>query len=428
MAATTTLRWLPGLRQRAPTLPGPEAESVHAPDPARFDPADFDPPLRTRLLILQPTPFCNIDCSYCYLPERSNPARMSLATVRQAAQALRRDGLLGPALTVVWHAGEPLVLPPSWYEAAFTVLDEELGGHTALSHSMQTNATLIGDAWCAFFQRRAVRVGVSVDGPADLHDRHRRTRSGAGTHAAVLRGMACLRAHGIAFHAIAVVTRHALEHADAFFDFFEAQQVAELGCNFDEAEGLHAQSSLAGCDDAYRRFIGRLLERSLAPGAPRVRELANAWQLIAAPLAQQRWRGEAWPDNAQNLPFALLSVAHDGSFATFSPELLGQPAPDYANFTIGRVGAGSLLDAASRSAPFTRLWHDVLEGMRACRRECAYFGHCGGGAPANKFYENGSIASAATLYCRTMLQAPFDAVLARLEREAPERCAAPGAM
>lgn len=407
MATTAPVRWY--LRSRS----GAGAAALAA---AQFTPADFAEPLKTGLLILQPTPFCNIDCDYCYLPQRDSNARMSLATVRLAAQRLRADGLLGDALTVVWHAGEPLAMPPAFYEAAFGVIDEELGHLTKLQHAMQTNAMLIDDAWCALLRRHGVRVGVSVDGPADLHDAHRRTRSGHGTHATVLRGMARLRAHGIAHHAIAVVTDATLARAEEFIDFFVEQQVSELGCNFDEAEGGHAASSLAGREDAHRAFIERLLERSMAsPQALRIRELAEAYRLIAEPLPQVRWRGEASPDNAQTRPFALLSVAHNGDFSTFSPELLGQHAPGYDDFVIGNVARSGYLDAAAASPAFARLWHAVREGVRACERGCAHFAYCGGGAPANKFYENGDIASAETLYCRSMVKRPFDAVLARLE-------------
>ena len=418
MSTTAPVRWFSRSRQAADAVPSraPEVDTA-------FDPADFTPALQTRLLILQPTPFCNIDCSYCYLPQRDSRARMSLATVRQAAQRLRDDGLLGSELTVVWHAGEPLAMPLPFYEAAFSVLDDELGRATTLTHSIQTNATLIDDDWCALFERRSVRIGVSVDGPALLHDRHRRTRSGHGTHAATLRGMALLRAHGIAFHAIAVVTEATFEHTDAFIDFFVAAGVTELGCNFDEAEGTHATSSLAGREDAHRAFIARLLARSLRPprgGVPplRVRELVNALQLIAKPLPQVQWQGVALPDNAQTWPFALLSVAHNGDFSTFSPELLGQPAAIYDDFVIGNVATSGYLDAARGSAAFARLWHAVQRGTEACRSSCAHFNYCGGGAPANKFYENGDIASAETLYCRTMIKRPFDAVLAQLERDA----------
>ncbi len=383
-----------------------------------FDPADFSPALKTRLLVLQPTPFCNIDCDYCYLPDRNSTARMALATMRRAAERLLADDLVGERLTVVWHAGEPLTLPVAYFDAAITMLSEVLGARCELTHSIQTNATLIDDAWCELFLRHRIRIGVSVDGPADLHDAHRRTRSGRGTHARVRRGMACLRAHGIEFHAIAVVTPATFAQADAFFDFFEAEGVPEVGCNFDEAEGAHRHSSLAGHEAAHAVFLARMLERSRAPGArTRVRELAMALHLIAQPLPMTAWREHRWPENVQTLPFALVNVAHDGRFGTFSPELLGQPSAEFANFAIGHVERDGFF-AAAAGAPFARLWGAVARGVRTCERSCAHFGYCGGGAPANKLYENGDLGSTETLYCRTVVKRPFDAVLAQLERDA----------
>ena len=409
MTVASLVRWFP--RRSF----GRAASAVAFP---RFDSADFAPAIRTRLLILQPTPFCNIDCDYCYLPERDSTARMSIATVKRTAERLRDDGLAGPELTVVWHAGEPLTMPLPFYDEAVAVLRDVFGTACKVTHSIQTNATLIDAAWCALFQRHAMRIGVSVDGPADLHDAHRRTRTGHGTHERVLRGMARLRAHGIAFHAIAVVTPATFARADAFFDFFVEQGVTELGCNFDEAEGLHAHSSLAGHEAAHAAFVARLLERSIESGSRlRVRELALALQLIAQPLPTYRWHGNTWPENAQTVPFALITVAHNGDFSSFSPELLGQPSLDFGNFILGNVATEGFLESA-RGERFERLWDAIARGTRACERGCAHFGFCGGGAPANKLYENGDLASGETLYCRTMVKRPFDAVLGRLEQRA----------
>ncbi|MCG2576308.1 GRRM system radical SAM/SPASM domain protein [Dechloromonas sp. XY25] len=403
----STIRWSP-----RPTSTAVRSEA------ASFAPADFFPALRTRLLILQPTPFCNLDCDYCYLPQRDAKARMSLETVRKAARRLVDDGLAGAELTVVWHAGEPLTVPPSFYDEAIPLIADVLGASCAVSHSIQTNATLIDDAWCRLFTRHGVRIGISVDGPAWLHDRHRRTRRGQTTHQRVVQGMARLREHGIPYHAIAVVTAETLGHADAFCDFFLAQGIHEVGCNFDEAEGVNDRSSLADHEPPHARFVERLLARSIESGGSlRFRELEMAMHLIAEPLASYRWRGRELPDNAQTLPFALITVAHNGDFTTFSPELLGQPSPEYGDFVLGNVHADSFLDSA-RHQHFVDLWTAIRRGTGMCEASCAYFGFCGGGAPANKLYENGDLASAETLYCRTMLKRPFDAVLARLERDA----------
>jgi uncharacterized protein len=410
-----TVRWFPQLRNRSDEVEGPYY---------LFDPSDFHPALKTQLLILQPTPFCNINCDYCYLPDRNLKARMRVDTVRYAVERLLADGLLGENLTIVWHAGEPLIMPPAFYESAIAITQEVLGSACQISHSIQTNATLINDAWCVLLKRHNIRVGVSVDGPADLHNRHRRTRSGTGTHDLVLRGMKLLREHGIPFHAIAVVTDATIAQADAFFEFFLKHQVQEVGCNFDEAEGTHTHSSLAGKEEAHAAFVARLLDRSIASGGQvRVRELANAFRLIVDQLPTYRWRGQTLPENAQTMPFALLSVAWNGDFSTFSPELLGQPSPEFGDFIFGNVERDGLF-ASVQSERFARLWSAVVRGTQACGQSCAYFNFCGGGAPANKLYENGDLASAETLYCRTMFKRPFDVVLQRLEQESALECTA----
>lgn len=400
----TTIRWF----RRRLALPGPAKVS---------DRLDISPAPSTRLLILQPTPFCNLDCDYCYLPDRDNRSRMALRTVRQAAQRLLDDGLAGEQLTVVWHAGEPLAMPIEFYRQAFETVEQLLGGVTQVTHAMQTNATLIDVQWCRLFQQHAVRVGVSVDGPAEMHDRHRHTRSGKGSHARVMRGLQQLREHGIPFHAIAVVTRQSLAHADAFFDFFLAHGIHDVGCNFDEAEGGHLRSSLAGSEPAHATFLDRLLQHSIEHHSRVVvRELASAWQLVAAPLPTYAWRGRQWPDNAQVMPLALISVAWNGDFSTFSPELLGQRSAEFGDFVLGNVADTGYV-AALQSPVMQRLWPAVAAGIEACERHCAYFAYCGGGAPANKWFENADLASTQTLYCRSMVQRPFDVVLGRLERE-----------
>ncbi len=399
-------------------------------------------PLRTQLLVLQPTPFCNLDCRYCYLPQRDDRSRMSLDTLRLAARRLADDGLAGDELGVVWHAGEPLVMPSAWYEDAFGVLADELRG-TRLVQAMQSNAVCIDAAWCRFFLRHGVQLGVSVDGPAAVHDSQRHTRRGGPTHAAVTRGIAQLQALAVPFHAIAVVTAATLglaaappgapfdpaavrAAADAFHDWFAAQGITRLGFNIDEAEGAHRRSSLAGHAAAYAVFLERLLERA-AEGVVAIREFDAAEALLRAPLP--RWMPSvvphaaadpapvrpSWPQNTQVMPLALLTVLHDGRFSTFSPELAGQRDAEHGDFVLGNVHAGGYR-AALDTPRFARLWAEVAAGVAACQRSCAHFEQCGGGAPANKRYENGSFVSTQTLHCASSVQAPFDAVLRAAER------------
>ena len=99
------------------------------------------------ILVLQPTPFCNIDCDYCYLPNRSGKQRMSLDTIRAAVSMVLDAELVEGRLCIVWHAGEPLVLPVSYYAEAFAAIEQIVNGRCEISHSFQSNGMLIDEAW-----------------------------------------------------------------------------------------------------------------------------------------------------------------------------------------------------------------------------------------------------------------------------------------
>ena len=173
----------------------------------------------TRLLIVQPTAFCHVDCDYCYLPHRGDRRVMSHETVAAAARFIFEANLQARDFTVVWHAGEPLVVPPDWYAEAFARVAAEAPAGSSVPHAIQTNGMLINDAWCDLFLAHDVRVGVSIDGPAFLHDARRRTRSGGGTHAKTLRGLRLLKSRGVALHLICVITNASLGHGRKLMEF-----------------------------------------------------------------------------------------------------------------------------------------------------------------------------------------------------------------
>jgi uncharacterized protein len=369
------------------------------------------------LLVIQPTPFCNLDCDYCYLPDRRATRRMSPETLDHVARRVFESGLVGPRLSVVWHAGEPLAVPAAFYESAFRIFEARRDG-CHITHCMQTNGTLITPAWCDLIAAHRIQVGVSLDGPAFVHDAHRKTRGGAGTHARVMRGVEQLRRHGIPFHVIAVITRISLDYPDEIFGFFREHGMGRIGFNVEETEGIHAASSLAGgdVDGRYRAFMERMYELVRAPGhAVTIREFEWARSAICGETRPPRHGVGAAELNHQTEPFGIVTVDADGGFSTFSPELLGQTSATYGGFTFGNALADPLA-AAWANRTFRRVRRDIAAGVARCRRTCEYFDLCGGGAPANKYAEPGSFRASETMYCRYSIQVPIDIVLEDLER------------
>src|SRR5262245_66696497 len=102
---------------------------------------------RLRLLVLQPTPFCNIDCSYCYLSNRGSAERMSLATLDLACRRVFESAFLGRELEVAWHGGEPLTVPLAWYEEATALIAARRPASVRLTHAFQTKRLRGDDNW-----------------------------------------------------------------------------------------------------------------------------------------------------------------------------------------------------------------------------------------------------------------------------------------
>lgn len=375
------------------------------------------------LLVLQATPFCNIDCRYCYLTDRTDTARMPADVLRSVfRRVFSHPGLVDPVrgFTVCWHAGEPLVAGIPYYRQAVELAREqqvELGfASVPLVHSFQTNATLVDEAWCEFFHSIDARVGVSIDGPAALHDRYRVDRLGRGTHERVMRGIRHLHDAAIRMHVIAVVTEASLDDPDVFYDFFRSLDVAVVGLNVEEIENAHGRSSLPaeGVSPRFRRFIARLFERSAGERSVRFRELeALRAMILGGPPPPERLR------NSQvSRPLAIISCDYRGNVSTFSPELLGARSGEFNDFVFGNVMVHSLAELLDQQH-FRSALQQIRSGIDRCEAQCEYFDLCRGGTPSNKFFELGSLAGTETLYCRHAKMAVVDAALDVLESHSP---------
>jgi uncharacterized protein len=365
------------------------------------------------LLVLQASPFCNINCDYCYLPNRTSTRRMSMQVLASAIEKTYASDLVRGELTIIWHAGEPLAVPISWYEEALATISVAAPSQANIVHSLQSNGTLLNQRWCDFIKRHDIRVGLSIDGPDFLHDLHRKTRQGDGSHRAAMRGLQLLKDNDIPFHVIAVITGEALGHAREIYDFFETAGVERLGFNIEEVEAEHAVSTLgAGHEERVRQFYQTIFENQKRRGSITIREFAAAEQKIRSGISLREFDFPWF--NEQVRPFGIVSVDSEGNFSTYSPELLGMSLQPYGEFCFGNVLRDHFADALE-TPKFRQALADIQTGIKRCAGTCSYYGYCGAGAPANKYYENGSFASTQTLYCRYAVQMPLDIVLNDIE-------------
>jgi len=368
-----------------------------------------------RLLVVQPTPYCNLDCDYCYLPDRGDRSQLSLEVLEAAVERVLDSPYFQGQFTLLWHAGEPLMAPIAFYDQASARLRQLLERRglpaSTIVQSLQTNATVINGAWCDCFERNDIHVGVSMDGPAFLHDAHRVTRTGLPTHGAVMRGIDWLVRRQIAFQVICVLTADALDHADGLFDFFLEHGITDVGFNMEETEGQNAVSSLkAPCaEQRYRAFLERFWQRCMEqPGRLGLREFDGIVSLACsnARMAQ----------TDMNAPFAIVNVDARGNVSTFDPELLSVPTAEYGDFAFGHVLHDSL-ESIAATDKLQRVLQEIRSGVERCRRECDYFGLCGGGAGSNKYWEHRSFDCTETQACRYRIKLVADVVLQGMEAD-----------
>jgi uncharacterized protein len=368
-------------------------------------------PPRIEVVVVQPTPFCNIDCAYCYLPDRSNTARISQETIAVLFGKVFDSGWAAEEVTAIWHAGEPLVMPVAFYREAFATIARLCPPGIEMSHSIQTNGMLITDEYCALFRDWRVKLGVSLDGPRPIHDAKRRTRAGQGTFDRTMAGIRRLQANDVPFHVISVLGEASLDQPDEMHDFYTDAGIAHVCFNVEESEGSHASTLFAAGDlDArFRRFLRQFWKRARAEGRIEfIREVDGMIRLVFRP-------DELAIHNHQVEPLGMFNVDWAGRVSSFSPELLGLKNAAYNDYIIGDIHTDTL-EQIRVSASLARMSADIAEGVAACARECGYYSVCGGGAPVNKLTENGSFASTRTKYCSLTQIAAADLILESLDQ------------
>jgi uncharacterized protein len=314
-------------------------------------------------------------------------------------------------VTVLWHAGEPLVAPVSFYERALEILSHKRSSHQRLEHAVQTNGTLINNQWAEFFSSFDVSISVSIDGPAWLHDKRRRNRAASGTHAAVMRGVETLQRHKVPFSVICVVTRDTLNHPEELAAFFNELGAESVGFNPTEGIGSYAGRSDWSRDDPerYRAFLDRYLNaHAKSKAMHRIRDVDVLLELLKGTSGSLQ--------NSLCIPFRYVTVGYDGRISTFTPDVHAIHHQEFGEIVFGSCLETDCMSRLSESETFLNVAQEIELGVRLCQAECDYFEICGGGDPASKYFEAGTFAVAETMSCRMRVQAVADALFDRISQ------------
>src|SRR5512135_3339782 len=154
-------------------------------------------------------PVCDIKCDYCFYLEKrglfgsGEEYRMPDAVLAKYIEQYVASQPT-PVVEFVWHGGEPTLLGVDFFRRVVE-LQKPFRAKKEIRNSLQTNALHLDDEWCEFFKANGFFIGVSLDGPKEIHDRYRKDRHGQGTFDRVMQGVRLLQKHGIEFNALACV-------------------------------------------------------------------------------------------------------------------------------------------------------------------------------------------------------------------------------
>lgn len=341
-------------------------------------------------------PRCNLDCRYCFYLEKealypgAHSWRMSDDLLeRYIAEYLgahRREH--GPAVSFAWQGGEPTLLGLDFFRRVVELQRKHCPPGLSVENAFQSNGVLIDDDWARFLAQHRFLVGISVDGPAEIHDRFRVDKHGQGTHARVMAAIGRLARHGAEFNTLTVVNRLNSLYPEAVYRFLTGigsrflqfiplvEREAPAGSGLSLAEPPDAQPG--GCPvtpwsvlpEAWGRFLCGVFDQWLARDLGRIFVQVFEVQLgilAGGPaglcvFAERCGRG--------------LALEHNGDLYSCDHYV-------YPQYRLGRIGEQPL--AAMVELPQQRRFGEAKAELPAYCRTCPELRQCWGECPKHRF-------------------------------------------
>ncbi len=313
-------------------------------------------------------PGCNLRCGYCYYLEKSalfpnGPWRMPEDLLERFI-VQRLEASPGPTTHFEWHGGEPTLLGPEYFRLISRLQKAHRPAGRRVTNGIQTNGLLLDEGWARFLADEEFSVGLSLDGPADLHDRFRRTPGDEPTHARVTAAFRLLRQHGVFCTVLCVLHAANAAEPDRVYDFFR-----ELGVTHLQFLPLAGRPGAAS-PEAIGDFLCRVFDRWISQDVGRIvvqtfdEALRPAYGVAHALCIHRETCGD------------VAVLEHDGSFYACDHFV----DPDHL---IGNLLERSLSDLAGdeRLRAFGRAKRETRP--RECRK-CDVLSFCNGGCPKDR--------------------------------------------
>lgn len=356
-------------------------------------------------VLAKPTgPICNLDCEYCFFLSKEmlypgDRFRMADDLLETYLRQLLESHLT-PDVTVAWQGGEPTMMGLDFFRRSVELVDRLKRPHQRIQYTIQTNGVLIDEAWASFFAENRFLVGLSVDGPRDLHDRFRVDKRGQGSFDRVMAGFEHLKAAHVDVNVLCTVHAGNQDHALEVYRFFRD----DMGVQFIQfipvvertTETMLSIANIGwktGEERSEKRPLyvqqgDRVTDRTVEPASfgRFLTTIFDEWaradigevyvQHFDTALAN--WYGE--PPGVcifSETCGAAVALEHNGD--VYSCDHFVEP--DYLLGNITETSLGELVNSA-RQVEFGR---DKRDSLPEFCRECDVRFACNGGCPKNRF-------------------------------------------
>jgi uncharacterized protein len=328
-------------------------------------------------------PACNLACRYCYyldnarLSESGTQPRMS-DSLLESYIAQHISACPDEIIRFSWHGGEPTLLGLDFYRRAVSLQRKHAPPGRRIANGMQTNGTLLDADWGRFLAEERFSVGISLDGPANVHDRMRVNRGGQPTFKRVMRGYEVLRRYGVSTDALCVVGAHNVLRPAEVYGFFKAIGVSYV---------------------SFLPLVERTLGAAAAGGVSPETVPAAAWGDFLCAVFDEWVAGDIGRIKIQIVEEAARTAfGQEHSLCIFRPACGDIPILEHngdlyscdhfvdERHLLGNVAAAPLEELIESPAQraFGRAKRETLPRM--CR-ECEVLEMCNGECPKNRFVQ-----------------------------------------
>ena len=333
---------------------------------------------------------CNLACDYCYYSTcggRPGPTRSRIDCALLETAIREYMSHARGAVGFAWQGGEPLLAGLEFFEMVVALQAKHAPPGTSIGNAVQTNGTLITDDWARFFRKYNFLVGVSIDGPREMHDAHRMTATGKGSFDLVMRRIGHLRDHGVDFNILTVLNPANVERPRELWEFYERERFGYV--QFIPGMDFHAQAPdtppryliTAG---QYGNFLCDTFDLWYRDGAPAISE-----RFFDHALSVHLGRKAETCNYAATCSTTLVIEQNGDAY----------PCDFYisAEHRLGNVGSDALAEIFAHPAfrGFQRLKTQLLPQCRCC----AYLRLCYGGCPRSRTWHGDGRPAGPDFFC-----------------------------